>query len=266
MRIKVQILAGLLITAFFSGCGGGSGGGTSPGVDVVDPSDFERVSNMSFGFQIIGDHGITQIDDKFFNLSLKQKGQIYMAQQTADMQFATLTVNAQNPVLCIRPTLTSIALIKVQRAGDQYTYTFGGFDPNPETFWWYLFDQVPVVQQWGHAMAWNEQGQPTFNSDYPVMKVRGIAPLPSADLTAQNGSVDAGVAGQYAVCITQGRIQHISRAIAAGQFQGAMYVEGVRVTNTGAVSSPVLRSRDNAGIRFSSFGGGQLMLVDVAGL
>lgn len=220
---------------------------------------------MPNGFKIIGDHGVVQIDDTFFNLGLKAKGLLYMPPQTANMQVATLTVTANTPVLCIRPVATSIALLSVTRSGDQYTYTFGGFDPSAETFAWYLFDKMPVVAQRGAAMVWNANGEPVFNSDYPPMKVAGIANLPNANLTTQAGAIDVGAAGVYAVCVSQGRIEHTSVRVNMG-FQGVLYVEGVKVTNTGAVTKPVLRSRDSFGGLYGMSQGGQLMLVDVAGL
>ncbi len=267
MQIKATIiLAALFCTAFVSACGGGSGNPSiNSEADVIDQQSLERVNNMPNGFRIVGDHGVVQIDDSFFNLGLKAKGQLYMPPQSASMQYATLTVTADTPVLCIRPVVTSIALISVTRSGNQYTYTFGGKDPSSETFAWYLFDKMPVVDKWGAAMVWNASGQPVFNSDYPVMKVAAISNLPNTVLMTQAGAIDAGVASVYAVCVTQGRIQHISSRAGMG-FQGALLVEGVKVTNTGAVTKALVRSNDSAGVLYATTQGGQLMLVDVSGL
>ncbi|GGX43050.1 hypothetical protein [Undibacterium squillarum] len=218
-----------------------------------------------------GNNGVIQIGIDFFNLQMVNKGLLQIPASSSDMSFVDVTVSAESPIICIRPTQRYVALVKVQKTGNQYTYTFGSWSQSgvaAEAVQWYLFDRVPVNAQKGVVMVRNPNtGELVFNSNFPVMRVAAIAPLPSAALTQQAASIDAGVGGTYAVCISQGRIEHTSQSKGVGLgFDGQLWVEGVKMSGNGAVTSALLRQRDSAGVRFASGTGGQMMLIDVAGL
>ncbi len=272
VRIMGKTLAVIFCTVFFSGCGGGTAdSGSNEKTDQLDSALLQEVVNMPNYLTVRGEHGVVQIGTDFFNLQLVQKGSVYIPASAPDMQFVSVTVTAVSPVMCIRPVTKPVALIKVVRNGSQFTYTFGSWQVSgqvAENIPWYVFDRAPVNAEKGALMIRNPaNNELVFNSNFPVMKIAGIADLPSGNLTAQSAVLDTGIAGAYAACISQGRIEHTSQSKGLGQgFNGQLWAEGVMVNATGVVTSAVLRQRDGSGIKYASPPGGQLMLVDVAGL
>jgi len=216
---------------------------------------------MPSGFKIVGDSGVVQVDDNFYNLT-------YIGKVEATFNSTgALVVSMEKPGILIT-AIKSSTPVAVDRVSEDpvlvnyYRYYFYG-TPNT-SFTMYQFRQTTTGDTPnGNLMVYNASGQPTFNSNSKVMKVVGVYDLPNNSLEVYPLTVNVGRTGEFAAVLTQGR----RFAPFTGQDESWVYTEGVTITPTGAVTGEVLiKTIPFGGIIFDTYGGGQLMLIDVAGL
>lgn len=218
---------------------------------------------MPAGFQVVGSHGVVQVDQNFINLGLAGKGTVAVPGANASgwMGRATVTVTGTSPILCLRPTSNYAAIFSVARTGNTYTYTIAG---TPGNVAWYLFDRMSPgsAGQVGFEVR-DANGITTFNSNFAPMIVAAIGQIPHASMTTTPASINTGVARTYAACMSEGRRQtgYIPPAGIAN-----IYIETLNINATGASTSYGLAQQIPAEVDYDSTQAGQILLVDVTGL
>ncbi|WP_300113468.1 hypothetical protein [Sphingobium sp.] len=139
---------------------------------------------MTFGAIINHPDGARQFDTEHPALCLRAKGQLN--QSVAYQQvppgmvggywFAKVSYTGIAPVIAIRPTDCSPALVNTSRNGDNFEFIFRLFrNPAGWKLDWWIFDlpaaptNLPAT---GHALVfWDAEGNVTFDSRYPPMKM-----------------------------------------------------------------------------------------------
>ena len=111
--------------------------------------------------------------------------------------------------------------------------------------------------------VFNASGELTFNSNAHPMRIVAIGQIPHASMATTPATVTAPVPGEYAACLSQGRID--SKPI--GPNVMVVIKEVIKVHSHGASTGWI---RDGAVGRLRgdlrSHEGGQILLVDVSGL
>lgn len=163
---------------------------------------------MTAGFEVIGDHGSTQIDENFYNMAFITSGTITSSLQPLiaanysttslsptdyETNIAAISYSGTAPIIAIdtRSNLVSHFMTTNDGAGNFVfyflTYTITSFynssngtttysaASNPTTFAYYIFDIMPNVQANNQGLTvWNASGKVTFNSDYEPMRMIGF--------------------------------------------------------------------------------------------
>lgn len=281
---KIGIAAVFLMV--LAACGGG-GSGSSMEAALNAPAQnttttavnssttttqlIQEVTNMPAGFQVIGDHGGVQIDENFYNMTLKAKGSVTYpdTQLVLTMHPWAITVpNTISPVLCFHVThFTSIE--SVSSANGNTTYSGYIFAAIGGTMEWYAFDRMPApISPTGAGLSvFDVNGQLTFSSEYPPMKIAAIHTIPDStgnpDGNSEYYSYSNPGAGKYAACLSSPKVGYI-----LGGGQTSYYKQGVAANSDaygvfymGSASFVVPGSQP-----YYNPKGGQLVLVDVTGL
>lgn len=274
MQIKGTILAVLFFTALSSGCGGGAPESVPARPTQPTINEIERVKNMPAGFQIIGAHGVVQVDENYVNLGLIAKGTVTIPAGGVPLnQAAQIVVAGSSPVLCIRPVSTYATIRRVQKSGGTYSYTLqGGYanangtGPTAETFNWYLFDRMALTTMSNTGVqVFNATGEITFNSNGNPMRVAAVGQIQNASIATSPAVVSAASSGAYAACMTQGRIDSAVFAPGTGE-ETHIFIEAVKINASGASTGYLMDGLIPAAVNVQSYQGGQILLVDVAGL
>lgn len=274
---RVATLAALSCTAFISGCGDG---GAIP--DDQPPrsatQDFAQplkgIINMPAGFELRGNNGTILIDSRNYNMGLRQKGTIRLAIPSSSL-FTQLTVAANFPILCLRPSSQRANVSYVNKNADgTFTYFLTGDHTAANgDIEWFLFDAMaplPTNTNNSGLVVYNARGEVTFNSNYTPMKIAGVVDVALTG-TASNPNtivVDAGYAGTFAACQTAPR----GGLVPHPPVGGYVLQDLISITPTGASVAltrigPVIPGMDSSGSGLGVFSnGGQLLLVDVSNL
>ena len=123
---------------------------------------------MKAGFQVFGESDVLQVDQDYFNYSLKKTGVVPMA--TAFGTEIRISFEAQAPLVVVRTDSVYVGLFRILRSGNQYTYRF--YSVGYGAFQWLLFDKIglvpPVASNVG-IQVFAEDGQNfVFDSYQPI--------------------------------------------------------------------------------------------------
>ncbi|WP_426106351.1 hypothetical protein [Massilia sp. TSP1-1-2] len=227
---------------------------------------------MPAGFQVIGEHGSTQIDDTYFNFACVAKGTINMpASANSSVNLygltpVTLTMDGTYPMLFIAPKNTVACVSRVAATGASHEFTIhGGLteagQPLAESFSWFLFDRPPPPVLHGSGLqVFNAAAQCTFDSNYPPMRIAGL-------LTVPTGLADASMtlaSGDYACGLGQGRRGRTPNNVTTG----ATLIDAFKITPTQVKLSLkyLLFGGPSNGSTYTNGGGGQALVIDVSRL
>lgn len=227
---------------------------------------------MSAGILVVGEHGSTQIDENNFNFSCVAKGTVNMPAATVSsnglwaMASVTLTLNGTFPLLFINPKNTAAAVARVTSSGTTHTFTIrGGLNdvgqPTADSFSWFLFDWPPAPGLHGAGFqVFNGNGQCTFDSDYPPMRIAGVLQVP----TNRNDTVLSLPAGDYACCLGQGRLTRTPNPTTGS----ATLIDVFKITPTEVRLSQkyLLFGGLGNGTTYTNGGGGQALIIDASRL
>lgn len=149
---------------------------------------------MTAGFQVIGDHGSVQIDEKFVNIVYWGAGTVvvppnpgptYNSEVTVDLSVVTGNL----PIVAFDTVGESIivnsAYVGTSSGGTNSTFRYTISQANPsvavnKTVSWYLFSQAPDPGSTGEGLViYTATGQVTFCSLYDPMRIVNVATIPN---------------------------------------------------------------------------------------
>jgi hypothetical protein len=207
---------------------------------------------MPAGFQVIGSHGVVQIEDSdVANLSFRQTG--VTGGGTTDITI----YNVSAPLICLRTLAGTPAAVRgaTYWSGHVTYRLIGG------AVQWYVFDRPVNAPAPVGLTVYGPDGTVTYSSDQPPMKIMGAANVPDGGMVwdAVWASIAAPYAGVWAGCLLGPRATDYDPEgpprleFIEGVLTTSTHVETRRVSVTGGLVYMVLK-------------GGVLLLVDVAGL
>lgn len=218
---------------------------------------------MPAGFQVIGDHGVVQIDENYTNLSLRHRGQ---AALTGLFDLAVPDVDT--PLLCLKSPNMAVMLVGATRSGSTITYRLASAAGTVD---WYVFDKMraPAGSSGAGLQVYTGAGVLTFDSASNPMRLAGLASVPDAPANEAwppaPGAITAPV-GDYAACLSFPRIY-----LTDGQAPNRWFGDGVMTSSTGVTTEQRYFKDHPPGS--NGFGrswmqpkGGKLFLVDVSNL
>lgn len=255
--MRPAMFLALFCLAFISGCGGG-------GSEYVDNPQLEKsieYVNMPAGFQVIGDHGVVQIDENYTNMGLRHRGQAALT-GLSDL----VVTDVDTPLLCIKSPNMAVMLVGATRSGNTITYRLssaaGAID-------WYVFDKMrapPAGSSGAGLQVYTSAGALAFDSTNPPMRIAGITDLASAQqgvYPPPPGAITA-PAGDYAACLSFSRVY----ATYGGQ-PDWMLGDGIKTSSTGVVTQSIVFKQIPPYAIPDGYlqpVGGKLFLVDVTNL
>ena len=159
---------------------------------------------MAHGFRVIGDTGSVQIDENYTNLALVQSGTLFVPAGAAG---ASITVhNLVTPIMCVQTTGGAQVVVTNNQAVPSVTYKFQASASSNVR--WFVFDQAAPALS-GHGIAVSKaDGSLAYSSDWKVMRIGAVAPVPSGVDPYQGLSAAtawAPYAGDWAACLTSAR-------------------------------------------------------------
>lgn len=256
--MRLAMFLALFCLAFISGCGGG-------GSDYVDNPQVENSTgyvNMPAGLQVIGYHGVVQIDENYTNMGLRHRGQAALTGLT-DL----VVTDVDTPLLCIKSPNMAVMLVGATRSGSTITYRLASAAGVID---WYVFDKMrapPAGSSGAGLQVYTSAGVLAFDSTNPPMRIVGIADLasapPNGTYPPPAGSI-AAAAGDYAACLSFARIY-----VTYGNQPDLMLGDGVRTSSTGASTEMIVFKQLQPHAIPGDYlqpAGGKLFLVDVTNL
>ena len=221
---------------------------------------------MTAGFQVVGSHGLLQIDERYTSLGLRAKGSMSITGP------ATLVVtDVQTPMLAISAPSAPVLLTGAVQSGGTVTYTLTSAAATALDWW--LFDKMTPPAGGSHGaglQVYTADGQCAFDSTSPPMRIAGLLRLPDAPANAAwppTPGALSGPAGAYAACLSHPRVY-----LTDGQQPNRWFADGVQTSPTGCTTGQVYYrshppgSNGFGGERYMQAQGGLLFLVDVTGL
>ncbi len=220
---------------------------------------------MTAGFQVVGSHGLLQIDERYTSLGLRAKGSMSISGP------ATVVVtDVQTPMLAISAPSAPVLLGGASQSGSTVTYTLHSGIATTALTWWVFDKMVPsVVGSHGAGLqVFTADGQCAFDSTTPPMRIAGLARMPDAPgggaFPPAPGSL-SGPAGAYAAFLSHPRV-----FVGDGGTVN-WFADGVQTSSTGCVTGQVnfrkLPPQASFGTSlYMQDRGGLLFLVDVTGL
>jgi hypothetical protein len=227
------------------------------------PSDgnTNQSNNMPFGLQVIGSHGVVQIDETYANLALRAQGSL----SVPGLSGASVVVSGlEMPIICIRNTGGVHVHISSDQAVPNVTYTMRS--KSATTVQWFVFDKTaPAATGYG-LNVYKDDGSLTYSTDWKVMRIGAIGDVPNqADAyTMSYGSLTAPYAATWAACLTSSRL-----VSSGGSVQQILFGDGIVGADAGAstdyisIGTSPIPSADPPQVLLSQ--GGKMMLVDVTG-
>lgn len=223
---------------------------------------------MPAGLQVIGDHGVVQIDENYTNYALKYSGRTFIANR------ATLTLNGLvNPILCLRTPEGRAVFVSSNQSFPDVTYTLiTGLDSQiGTTVEWYLFDQTVSADSGTGLSVYRADGSIAYNTSWKVMKVGAVAQVRDIGDNEMPGDAEGRVAapyaGKWAVCLSSARGAIVPDG--SGRLANFLY-DGVVTDDTGAQTGVVeinrIPWRSEDGVQPGPLRGGVLILVDVSNI
>lgn len=275
ITLLALLFTGFISAAFISGCGGelkSMPEKKEENTEEINEKISQGLINMPAGFQLVNDQGVVQVDENFINLALVAKGAVHIPAGGIGGLLAPPQINywGVSPILCLRSVSTYAYIRQVTKSGNTYSYVInGGFagamndSPLAETFNWYIFDRMSQVPASNAGLqVFNAWGELTFSSASRPMRVATVAQIPHAPLLTTPTVANAGKYGVYAACMTQGRID----GGAMPPSRGMVFKEGVKINSVGATTAAAFDFVIGSPNVPVSYAGGQILLVDVAGL
>lgn len=134
---------------------------------------------MTYGASFLNDALAVQLDDTTPCMSLIGRGQINPANASSSAWYPTV-YNAQYPLMAIRPTNLSAAVVGVEQTGSTFQWSIES-QPSPRnngsnwTLDYYIFDKPapsPSTSGWGLEL-YNGSGQVTYSSKNGPMSIAG---------------------------------------------------------------------------------------------
>lgn len=216
---------------------------------------------MSYGLQIVGSHGVTQIDENYTNLALIATGGASFTTASAGGFGGSITLpTVATPLLAIKSS-TPVYMTS-DNAIPNTTYSF--FAASAGSLTYYLFDQSTSTngETWG-LQVFNASGAMTYHSSWKILRIGAIGSTPSGSLSTTPGlpvTLSAPYAGSWAAVQASLRFQHTANFIGTQRF-----FEGLTCDNSGATVS--LQSVVISGPHFANDqpNGGNILLIDVTG-
>lgn len=222
---------------------------------------------MPAGLQVVGTHGVVQVDQNYFNLVLRAKGTV----STGFQQRFDITYTGTTPMVAFRCLNTTIALQYITKSGSTFTYHY--ISSNPDTITYYIFDRPPTTASNFGLSIWDGSGNLVFSSDYSPMRLVSAVQTPAHQdffswdddagkpITACFTKLIPG-AGTYAACLSYGQQQ---QEFNSGGDLGDFF-EGVKVYSNGVGTFPVFEANFTGSPMEIQPNSGTLMCIDVTGL
>lgn len=232
---------------------------------------------MGYGLQVVGAHGVTQIDQDFVNLAVVAKGTLNLPAyngiaadgQPNGLATAQLTVGGvSRPMLFIRTSGNVPVAVASNGGVPTVTYTF--YNPSAVTIYWYVFDETSAGPGADYGLTvYTAGGTLAYASNWSVLRLGAVGSIPNADSNTYDGAQSATVAAPYtatwAACIAS-----VRTAYATGtESQVIAWADGCYISGNSAVVKPVetynITFMFASDYRFTQPIGGKLLLADVTG-
>lgn len=219
---------------------------------------------MPHGFRVIGDHGVVQIDQDYTNLALVQAGSVFVPAGLTGAQ--VFVPNVTWPIFCVRTPSGAPVNVTSDQALPNPTYTLRS--ATSATVEWYVFGKnAPTSTGYGITVR-REDGSIAFNSDWKVMKIGAVSPVPAATdpyAALPAHGVSAPYAAKWAACLTAARVLLDD---GGGAEVAYFHADGIATNGNSATTGDVpvgqIPRRGEAGILLQPIGG-TILLVDVSG-
>lgn len=156
-----------------------------------------------YGLQVIGDHGVVQIDQNYFNLQFKQSGSVTTS--GIANSYVEFSVTANHPMIVLKSPDAVATIIATTRSGNTFTYRIAA--AGAVTVYWYLFDSSVVTPSGGWGLqVFNPAGQLTFDSGTRVLKVANFFANVSVGSGTTGGKIADLPSGNWGTVLTRPRV------------------------------------------------------------
>lgn len=223
---------------------------------------------MSAGFECIGTHGVTQIDQNWINMVFVQKGTVAIATASTDRtdsEWFSISYTGVSPIVFFKSSTFYIFPTSVVRSGSTWTWKFFAAADSvnlTEVVTYYIFDKQANIETRSGLNVYDQNGVVTFNSDYRPLRIVAIVNTTFNQTTAnpQTSQTVSGGSGVYAATLPSPGF--IARKLSTTS--GYYYTQGYRLPGGSLFQTGTYNSSGppvGGGI-----GGGMGIVVDVGGL
>ncbi|MFJ2989944.1 hypothetical protein ACIPF8_18925 [Collimonas sp. NPDC087041] len=156
-----------------------------------------------YGLQVVGSHGVIQVDQNYFNLQFKQSG--WVTTSNVANSYVEFSVSAINPLIVLKSPDAVATIIATTRSGNTYTYRIAA--ATATTVYWYLFDSsVPTPSNGYGLRVYNSAGQLTFDSGTRALKIYSLLSDVSVGSGTTGGKIADLPAGNWGTILTRPRV------------------------------------------------------------
>lgn len=237
------------VLAALSACGGAS---------VPEPQKNlpERITNMPAGFQVIGQHGVVQVDENYYNMVYRTRGSALIRNNG---RYNSATINYQgeansSPMLCTAYSNVFLWINSLTKSGDNYTFEIAANGEDNVSY--FIFDKVAATPTNAGLEVYNANGGLVFSSNQRPMRVVSVFPVASG--TPIQPASYTPLPFFFAACLSAPRISLESGIIKVEALQagfGQLKTMGVPHVNLG----------NNNNVAIQPYGG-IIMVVNIDGI
>lgn len=210
---------------------------------------------MAQGLQIIGDHGVVQIDQDYSNLVMIAKGT--HSWSAYDGSFTLTLPTVATPLLAIR-TSTPVWVYTNNAIGTT-SYVFYSSSAGSCTY--YLFDKSIAATGSHGLQVFKANGELAYHSSWPILRIGNMVQVTHGMSVGASTSVGAPYGGTWAAVLTSSRFKAFM--VSAGQHARAW--DALACTDSGATCMVQQIAPISGVLVADQPHNGHILLVDVTG-
>ncbi len=131
---------------------------------------------MAYGLVVYNDANTVQIDENYCNLQFIAKGRAENNGTTYPV--VQVTIQAENPVMFLRPTAGLASIRRVASSGNSWTF-YIGLAQGVAYADWYVFDNTRLSSEAHGLRVWRADGKLTYDSGNRYLRIVGVSPIGS---------------------------------------------------------------------------------------
>jgi hypothetical protein len=208
-----------------------------------------------YGFRIVGEHGVTQVDQDYKNLAVCASGSL--SPPSDPTTYINVVYTGINPIIAFSCPQTYVVAGPHIISGNTWTFRLRAPAGGSFTIKYWIFDEPPGLGLPTHGLVVrNEAGDITFRSDHRYMRIANWVQQ-SFNVNTETFALDVG--RSYAVVCTGDTLFNPPN----GEGPWPMYQIGFKVNGGGTINKswPIVGSTVIGFIPFVT----QFLIVDVTG-